>query len=672
MLRWPALLLAWSGVFASESGRGPSPPVAQPQGAGAFVFPLPSSARVVAAQCADLLADLARAETALAHDAQPSAAQFFDQLDAITRREEDTLGPLGVLAAVSPRKSIRDASDDCERDHDAWSARFFQNAAVYARLQQAAPDDEIDRRFQREALDAFEDAGVALSADRQRRVRELRAQITQLTQTFERRLREDRTELLFSKVELAGVPSDVWSLAPRDAHGRYRLGLAQPTVFAVLENAIVAATRERMWRAFLSQGGQPNIDTLFALATARHELADNFGFASYADFVLRRRMAHSESEVQAFLSTVKDAVRERELADVAQLRAEKARDLQQPAEATALERWDVAFYSERLLRSRHAVDQEQFRRHFPPEASLAWVFHLAEKLFGVVIAPLPVSSKSALWHRDARAYSVVDADSRALLGTLFVDLYPRADKYKHAAVWSFRNASSLADRRPAAALVVNFNRQGLTLDELETLLHEFGHALHALLSTTRHAAQGGTNVQLDFVEAPSQMLEDWVYDPRVIALMSEVCAQCPSVPPAMLAQAKAARDFSNGVMVSRQHLFARYDLALHGREVLEPMALWTRMEGETLLGTVSGTLFPAGFEHIASGYAAGYYSYLWSEVLADDLRTAFAADRLDARVGQRYRQTVLQNGGQSAPADLVQRFLGRPSDSRAFFEALAR
>ena len=534
------------------------------------------------------------------------------------------------------------------------------------------PDDEIDRRFQREALDAFEDAGVALPADRQNRVRELREQITQLSQTFERRLREDRTELAFSKTELAGVPTGVWRRAPRDAHGRYRLDLAQPTVFAVLENATVSATRERMWRAFLSQGGEPNIDTLFALAKARHELAGHFGFASYADFVLRRRMAHSEPEVQAFLATVKDAVRDRELADLAELRAEKARDLQQPVEATVVERWDVAFYSERLRQSRHAVDQEQFRRHFPPEASLGWVFRLAERLFGVVIAPLPASSKPALWHRDARAYSVVDAESRALLGTLFVDLYPRADKYKHAAVWSFRNASSLADRRPAAALVVNFNRQGLTLDELETLLHEFGHALHALLSTTRHAAQGGTHVQLDFVEAPSQMLEDWVYDPQAIALMREVCPSCVPVPPAMLAQAKAARDFGKGVMVSRQHLFARYDLALHGREVLEPMALWTRMEGETPLGTVLGTLFPAGFEHIASGYAAGYYGYLWSQVMAEDLRTAFAADRLDARVGMRYRQTVLQNGGQVAPGDLVQRFLGRPTDSRAFFKALSR
>jgi thimet oligopeptidase len=221
-------------------------------------------------------------------------------------------------------------------------------------------------------------------------------------------------------------------------------------------------------------------------------------------------------------------------------------------------------------------------------------------------------------------------------------------------------------------MVVNFNRQGLTLEELETLLHEFGHALHSLLSNTRYAAQGGTNVQLDFVEAPSQMLEDWVYDPQVLALMAPWCASCPTVPPALLAQARAARDFGKGIGFSRQHLYARYDLALYGRESADPLALWTQMETDTPLGSVSGTLFPAGFEHIASGYAAGYYGYLWSLVIAEDLRTAFAADRLDAQVGRRYRETVLEQGGQAAPDELLRRFLGRATDSRAFFESLGK
>ena len=390
----------------------------------------------------------------------------------------------------------------------------------------------------------------------------------------------------------------------------------------------------------------------------------------YADFVLRRRMAHSEAEAQAFLATVKDAVRQRERSDLAELRAEKARHLHQPIDDTVIQRWDVAFYSERLRRARYAVDQEQFRAYFPPEASLRLVFALAERLLGVSVAPLV--QREPLWHRDARGYVISDTRTKALLGTLFVDLYPRADKFNHAAVWSFRNASTLAGRRPAAAMVVNVNRQGLTLDELETLLHEFGHALHSLLSNTRYAAQGGTNVQLDFVEAPSQMLEDWVYDPQVLALMAPWCASCPTLPAALLAQARAARDFGKGIQFSRQHLYARYDLALYGRESADPLALWTQMETDTPLGSVSGTLFPAGFEHIASGYAAGYYGYLWSLVIAEDLRTAFAADRLDAQVGRRYREMVLEQGGQVAPDELLRRFLGRDTDSRAFFESLEK
>lgn len=640
--------------------------------AAAYTFALPRNAATVASDCKAMLADLRQAEASLAHDTTTPSPALLAELDAMNRRAEDTLGPLGVLVSVSPKKAIRDAAEACDRDHASFTARFWQNAAIHARIEQVPPADDIDRRYQRDALDTFEDAGVALPPDRQQRVRALNDELTALTQTFERRIREDRTRLRFTRAELAGVPRSVWRRAPRDAQGRYMLGLDQAIVYPVLDNATVATTRERMWRAFLSQGGSANIDTLAALTERRRELAQLFGHASYADFALRRRMARREAEVQTFLSAVKDAVRAREVADLAVLRAEKARHLKQPLADTVLDRWDVTFYAERVRRATHAVDQQRFRRHFPPDASLRFVFRLAERLFGVSFAPLTASPTQPLWHAEARAYRVSDAESKALLGTLFVDLYPRTDKFNHAAVWSFRNASTVADRRPAAALIVNFDRQGLTLDELETLLHEFGHGLHALLSTTRYAAQGGTHVQLDFVEAPSQMLEDWVYDPQVMALFGEVCASCLPVPPTMLAQARAARDFGKGVQFSRQHLFASYDLALHGRDTAPPLALWTQMEAATPLGHVNGTMFPAGFEHIAGGYAAGYYGYLWSLVLAEDLRTAFAADRLDATVGRRYRHTVLEQGGQVAPDELMRRFLGRATDSKAFFKALEK
>jgi thimet oligopeptidase len=167
------------------------------------------------------------------------------------------------------------------------------------------------------------------------------------------------------------------------------------------------------------------------------------------------------------------------------------------------------------------------------------------------------------------------------------------------------------------------------------------------------------------------MLEDWVYDPKVVALYAEVCPGCTPVPDDLLARAKDARNYGKGVDFSRQHLYASYDLALHGREPAEPLALWAAMDGVTPLGYVPGSMFPASFEHIASGYAAGYYGYLWSLVLAEDLRTAFAADRLSPQVGARYRTTVLENGGQVAPSDILQSFLGRPTNSRAFFDSLA-
>ena len=168
------------------------------------------------------------------------------------------------------------------------------------------------------------------------------------------------------------------------------------------------------------------------------------------------------------------------------------------------------------------------------------------------------------------------------------------------------------------------------------------------------------------------MLEDWVYDKQVLKLFGEVCPNCKPVPDKMIEQAKAARDYGKGIQQSRQHLFASYDLALYSGEPRDPMALWAQMEGATPLGHVKGTMFPAGFSHIATNYSAGYYGYLWSLVVAMDLRTAFDADRLDPKVGMRYREKILAPGGQRPPKELVRDFLGRESNSKAFFDYLKK
>jgi thimet oligopeptidase len=633
-----------------------------------YAFPRYADAAAIDAECRRLVADQQRAREALQHMPTEGGVAPLAALDAMQRRAEDTLGPLDLLTAVHPDKAVRDAADACSLGYQAFNSEFQQDPKVFALLGQVQPADEIDRQMQRDLLDAFEDSGVALAPPEQARAREISTELTRLAQDFDRRIREDHSVVALSAAELRGVPTSVWQGARRDAKGRYLLGLDYPTAGPVLEKAQSAAARERMWRATAALGGAQNLATLARLAALRREYAQLFGFGSYADFVLRRRMVHSAANADAFLASVTGAVAERERHDLAVLREAKARHLKTDPARAVVERWDVAFYTERVRQARYRVEQERFRRYFPPEASLQFVFRVAEREFGVRFEP----RSEALWHPDARAYDAVDKASGEVLGALYVDLYPRRDKYNHAAVWPIRGASTLAARRPAAGLVVNFDRKGLAMEELETLLHEFGHALHVLLSTTRYASEAGTNVLLDFVEAPSQMLEDWVYDSRVLALFGEVCARCAPVPPQMLARAERAHHFAKGILFARQELYASYDLAVHGREADDPMALWARMEGATPVGYVQGSIFPASFSHIAGGYAAGYYGYLWSLVVAEDLRTAFAADKLDPAVGRRYRETVLANGGQVPPEELVRRFLGRAGDSRAFFRSLDR
>jgi thimet oligopeptidase len=597
-----------------------------------------------------------------------SGTQTLKAFDTLTRQYEDTLGPLNVLGAVHPNKALRDRAQACELQYQAFSNRFFQDKKIYSLLKKLNFTDPIDQRYQRDLLDAFEDAGVHLSAADKAQAQALSNSMTQLAQKFQQRISEDKTQLVFTEKELEGVASEFLNKAPRNDQGHVVLGLEHPTLEAIFQGAKQAQTRERFWRSYLKQGGVDNLRRLQKLIRKRQAYAQLFGFKSYADFALRRRMAGSAQTVDTFLNTVQETIVQRERDDLGVLKQLKAQELAQPD--VTLERWDVGYYTERARKEKFSVAQEQFRKHFPPQASLEFAFELAQRLFGIRFE----AQAQTLWHPQAKAYGVYEEASHAYLGTLFVDLYPRKDKYNHAAVWSFRNASSVSNtqRTPAAALVVNFNSDGLSLQELETLLHEFGHALHSLLSTTRYTAQGGTNTQLDFVEAPSQMLEDWVYEPKVLALFQTTCPTCEPVAPEVLAQARLARDFGKGITIGRQLLFTRFDLALHTQNQAHPMRLWQSMEAKTPLGHVPGSMFPASFSHIAGGYGAGYYSYLWSMVLAEDLRTAFLNNKLSSEVGQRYRQEVLAQGGQAPPLRLMQRFLGRPFNDEAFLKSLKK
>jgi len=629
-------------------------------------FPVYKSPQEIAKACDSGLAG-AKRRVAELEKLKPGRgwAKAYDQLNAYM---EDAGNPIAFVSNVHPDKAIRDAAQQCSLRWSEFENALGQNEKLYQAAKQAKPADDIDREFLRERIESFEDSGVGLPPEQRARAKQINDRISDLAQQFAKNVRDDGTVVAFTEAELKGVPESVWKNAKRDDQGRVLLGLAYPSYVPVMQTAENGAARERMWRAKQNEGGEANLKILGEIAQLRKEYAALFGQASYDDFVLRRRMAQNTGKVVAFLTDVKAAVTDAEKRELQELRDAKAKHLGQPVEATKLERWDVSYYTERVRKERYSVDQEAFRPYFPPEESFQFALRLVEKLMGVRYTKVPAT----LWHPEVQAYAVSDAKTGKPLATMLVDLYPREGKYNHAAVWSYRNGSTLLKRVPQAALVVNFDRKGLTMDELETLLHELGHAVHNNLSATRYSLQAGTSTQRDFVEAPSQMLEDWVYDPQVLKLFAEVCASCKPVPESLLKQARAAKDYGKGVHYARQHLYAAYDIALHGPEAPDPMALWARMEGETPLGHVAGTKFPAGFGHVASGYASGYYGYLWSLVLAMDLRTAFEADKLNPVAGRRYRDVILANGGQRAPQALVREFLGREPNSKAFFDYLRR
>jgi thimet oligopeptidase len=615
---------------------------------------------------------LASANAAVARLEQRAAnagwLRAYDELNALA---EDAAGAIYVLSNVHPDKAIRDATEACELRWADYFSTLGQNEKLYAKARQVQPRDAIDREFLKTVREGFEDAGVSLPGDKRKRAKEINDKITALSQTFDKNVRDANLQLVFDEADLKGAPEALIKSAKRNDQGKLVLGVDYPTYGPVMDSAVNPATREKMWRAKTNEGGEANLKLLAEIGQLRREYAQLFGFASFADFTLRRRMAESAANVKKFLGEVQQAVAEREKKEIDELRAAKAADLSQPS--PMLNRWDQAYYTEKLKRQRYNVDQEAFRPYFPPQESLAFVMRVAEKMMGVRYERVQGVS---LWHPEAQAYAVKDTKSGKAIASLIVDLYPREGKYNHAAVWSYRNGAERdvngGQRIAQAAMVVNFDRKGLTLDELETLLHEFGHAVHNNLSATRYSSQGGTSTLRDFVEAPSQMLEDWVYDRKVLEVMREVCPACKPVPEALLKQAQVAKHFGKGVRYARQQLYASFDLGIHDAQAPEPMGLWAKMEGATPLGHVAGTMFPAGFSHVASGYAAGYYGYLWSEVVAADLRTAFEADKLNPTVGQRYRRVVLGNGGQRPPQDIVREFLGRTGNAQAFYKELSR
>ncbi|HST01299.1 MAG TPA: M3 family metallopeptidase [Usitatibacter sp.] len=594
-------------------------------------------------------------------EAKKGAGTILDEWNRLSIDIEDVINPVYLLSNVHPDKAVRDAAEPCLSAYTALQTEIFQDEKLYARVNALQPATPHQAKLKKDLVEGFEDSGVALPPVKRARAKEIFDKLESLRQDFDRAIGDDKTTVMFTQAEVEGMPESYLKAHKPDDKGNYVLGLDYPSYFPFLQNAKDGQARKRYYVAKLNEGGQPNLDRMYEIFKLRQELAALYGLPSFADYALRRKMVGNPQTVFKFLDEVKGAVTDLEKKEIEEVRAEKAKDLGTPVAGTKVERWDVSYYQERIRRARFDIDQEKLRKYFPTDKAVDYTLLVAQRLYGVKFREVKVPT----WHPDVRYFDVLDAKTGKFMSGFYLDLFPREGKFNHAAAFPIRGVSTRARRTPLAALVTNFNREGLDHDELETLMHEFGHVMHNVLSRVEYDPQAGTSVKGDFVEAPSQMFEEWARREQPLELFRQVCPECPHLTHDDIERLDAARRYGQGTLYARQWLYAYFDMQM-STDPQPPLALWTKLESATPLGHPEGTMFPASFSHIASNYGAGYYGYMWSQVLALDMLSQFK-NMMDPKVGRRYRDTVLSQGGQDEEMNLVKRFLGRKPSSDAFF-----
>ena len=594
---------------------------------------------------------------------QADARSILDFWDRAAALIEDAFGPISLLNSVHPDQAVRDAADEALLEEASFLTELFQNEALFERVRVVKPHSIAEKQLQKDLLEAFEDSGVALPPERRARFKTISNRLTELSQEFAKNIRENTTKLTFTPAECDGLPQSWLDRVPRDGEGNVVVGFDYPDYIPFLTNARNEAARKRYYIAYTNRGTNRNLATLDEIVALRKEIADLYDVPSFAHYVTKRRMVENPETVLNFLGEVLAVVTEAEIRDLAELSVVKSEITGEPVERANINRWDMSFYRERLREKRYAIDQEALRKYFPTAPAVSWMLDISERLYGLKFEQAVVPT----WHDDVIYLEVADAATGERMGGIYLDLYPRDGKYKHAAAWPVRGVSRKLRRKPISVLVTNFNRDGLTHDELETLLHEFGHVLHGILSSTEYNQHSGTSVERDFVEAPSQMYEEWASRIESLSLLQSHGDDVPAIDESLVKRLTAAAKFGAGIDYGRQWLYAAFDMALSGESPRPSLDVWKEMEGATPMGYVPGTSFPGTFEHIASGYAAGYYGYMWAKVIALDLVSIFGADLMNQAIGRRMREMILSRGSEEPARSLVEQFLGRPVSSEAFF-----
>lgn len=641
-------------------------------------FALWSDAKSVKTHCEAVIESATDRLDALKSTQRSSLKLLLRDYNALLLLLDTPMGLSGLLFNTHPDKAVREAAQSCERSLSAFHTALGVDRKLYDRFAAIEPTDvegapAQSKRLYQLTMRDFKRSGVSLNEAQRERIKAINDELTQLTQRFSKNVNGDTRRVEISRDELKGLPQDFIKGKPKADNDAIILTTDYPDFFPFQKYAESRSARAKLYKAFMQRGYPANVEVLKRVLTLRHEFAQLLGAPTWAAYNAEDKMVGSAETVDEFLKTLVKITRpiaDRELAELLE------RIKRDDPKATQVEVWDRFYYTGKLREENHSFDAKSVRPYFPYQRVKEGVFSLYGELFGLVFKR---DERQETWAAEVEAYTLYREGK--LIGRFFLDMHPRADKYKHAAMFPIQTGLN-SGRLPVASLVCNFPAPSegepalMEHGEVTTLFHEFGHLIHHLLAQeTPWVRLGGINVEWDFVEAPSQLLEEWAWSPEVLKRFATHHKTGEVIPESLVKKMRAADEFGKGVGVMRQLFYAAYSFYLHQQDPAQldlkafTADIYRRFSPYR---AIEGGAVYANFGHLM-GYSSMYYTYQWSLVIAKDLWTRFQREGLmSPTTVQEYARDILAPGGTEPASKLTERFLGRAYQMEAYKRWLSR
>ncbi|MDR6238408.1 M3 family metallopeptidase [Aureibacter tunicatorum] len=591
-------------------------------------------------------------------------------------------GTMYLLSATSPDSLIRNNATDANKTLGDFYTELSLNEKLYNALksfknsENASILNEAEKKFLNDEIKSFERNGLGLDKNKKKELKAIKEKLNGLGLEFDKNIAEYKDFIIVSEEQTKGL-SEEYKKARRQEDGTYKIGLSNPDYSPVLRYAESDELRKELFIKRQNIGGQKNLEVLDKMLKLRKQLANLLGYETYAAFKLSSKMAKDTKTVWEFENGLLDKATPKAKADIEEL-LEVKRAYKKDQNINSIEHWESAFYRNILLKEKYSVDQEKVKEYFEINNVIDGFFKITQNLFGVEYSQV---ENPDVWHSDVTMYEV--KDNGKLIGRFYLDLHPRANKYNHAMCQGFIYARQTpkAYQIPNASLVCNFPQATadspalMSHADVELFFHEFGHVLHQMLTEAQLFSQSGTKVDADFVEAPSQILENWAWEYESLELFAKHHETGETLPKEMFDKMLAAKNVGSGLYVTRQLFYGIIDMELHDRYDPNGSSSTTDVLKDVYERTMQypfteGIHTQAGFGHL-NDYAANYYGYMWSNVFAADMFSRFANEGvLNAKTGKDYRDFILAKGSSKEAQEILKDFLGRKPKQDSFIKSL--